>query len=327
VLEAAFVAWLVALLGDHAAGGLTRLLMGNPERRKFAAAMTAATRVMIAAVIEGAPPDGRDVLAAALTERFNEAPARILDGRTRVRTALIAAVQEQISPLADPTLTNSGRSFLAEIGMSADLLRDNLAGVAIRSIEQVGPEFSALTPLVTQLNADGIIELEETIATRIDEILGVIEQLKQQPPASATSVSRQSGFPVDTVDRIVDALLAIPSMYDTDVRNVVLNMLPRGIRDSIPRSSLPRVQVYNIVRTCPSHENGLRDLVRAIRSVEGDSLPMRELDNLILEIGDSSEGRPPGREVPGHAAPGHAAPGQAVPGHEAPGRQAGSGRI
>jgi len=291
VLEAAFVAWLVALLGDHAVGGLTRVLLGSPERRRFATAITAAMRVTVASVIQGAPPAARDVLATALTERFTEPPARVLDGRTRVRTALIAAIQDQISPLADPALTNSGRSFLQEIGVDAILLRDNLADVAIRSIEQVGPEFPALTPLVTQLNADGIIELGEAIAAKVDDILVVIEHLKQQTLAPATTAGQLLGLPLDTMDRIVNALLAIPSMYDTDARNVILNMLPRGIRDSIPRSSLPRVQVYNIVRTCPNHEHGLRDLVRAIRSVEGDSMPMRELDNLILEVGDTPDGR------------------------------------
>lgn len=297
MLEAAFVAWLIALLGDHTVGGLTRVLLGSPERRRFASAMHAATRVAIASVIQDAPASARDVLAAALAERFTEPPARILDGRTRVRTALIAAIHDHIAPLADPGLTHSGRSFLEEIGVDATLLRDDLAGVAIRSIEQVGPEFPALTPLVTQLNADGIVEMEEAIATKVDSILDAIEQLMQQPPASAAGADQLSRFPLDTISRIVNALLAIPSMYDTDARNVVLNMLPRGIRDSIPRSSLPRVQVYNIVRACPNHENGLRDLVRAIRLVEGDSLSMQDLDNLILEVGDTPDGRPSGREA------------------------------
>lgn len=281
MLEAAFVAWLVALLGDHAVGGLTRVLLGRPERRQFAAAMTTAVRVAVASVIQAAQPAARDVLAAKLTEHFTEPPARVLDGRTRVRTALVAAIQDQISPLADPALTKSGRSFLQEIGVDAALLRDDLADVAIRSIEQVGPEFPALTPLITQLNADGIIELGEAIAAKVDDILLVVEQLTQERSASA----------LDTIDRIVSTLLEIPAMYDTDARNVILNMLPKGIRDSIPRSSLPRVQVYNIARTCLNYEHGLRDLVRAIRSVEGDSMPMREFDSLVLEVSAVSGSR------------------------------------
>jgi effector-associated domain 2 (EAD2)-containing protein len=299
MFEAAFVAWLVALLGDHAVGGLTRVLLGSPERRRFASAMAAAARVTVASVIEVAPPGARDVLAASLTERFTEPPARILDGRTRVRSALIAAMQVQISPLADPALTNSGRSFLEEIGVDAAVLRDNLADVAIRSIEQLGPEFPALTPLVTQLNADGIIELEEAIAAKVDDVLIVIEQLKQQALVPAASAVRLPGFPLNTMDRIVNALMEIPSIYDTDTRNVILNMLPKGIRDSIPRSSLPRVQAYNIVRTCFNYENGLRDLVRVIRSAERDSAPMRELDNLILEVGDTPDGRGGHEDGPG----------------------------
>jgi hypothetical protein len=64
-------------------------------------------------------------------------------------------------------------------------------------------------------------------------------------------------------------------------------MLPVQLRGSIRYSPAPRIQIYNIVQACSYREEGLRQLVRAIRSLERDSIPMRRLDDLILEIGES----------------------------------------
>ena len=79
-------------------------------------------------------------------------------------------------------------------------------------------------------------------------------------------------------------------MSDSETRGAILNMLPNPLRDSIPRSQIPRLQIYHIVQTSPRYTNGLRDLIGAIRSVERDSLPMLELDNIILEIGEMGDG-------------------------------------
>lgn len=300
MLEIAFVDWLVALLGDGAVRGVTRILLGNRERRDFAAALRAASKAVIAVVMLDVPGETRDALERALSERFALPPPNVLDGRTRVRTALIDAIQEQIAPLADPGITPSGNSFLEEIGVDAAWLRDELAQVAIRCIEQVGPNFRVLTPLVTQLNADGILQLGEAVDAKVDDILAGIERWKQGIPQAKDAIDSHHGgspgrsyeFPLETMDRIADALLNIPSISDGETRNTILNMLPNPLRDSIPRSQVPRLQIYHVVQTCPRYENGLRDLMRAIRSVERDSLPMLQLDNIILEIGETTGGDP-----------------------------------
>ena len=298
MLEIAFVDWLVALLGDGAVRGVTRILLGNRERRDFAAALSVAGKAAIAAVLLDVPDEARDALERALSERFDLPPPSVLDGRTRVRTALIDAIRDQIAPLADPDITPSGNSFLEEIGVDAAWLRDELAQIAIGCIEQIGPNFRALTPLVVQLNADGILQFEEAVDGKIDKILAEIEQWKQQTPQvrdrAGSNLAGPPGslynFPPDTVDRIADALLEIPSMSDSETRGAILNMLPNPLRDSIPRSQIPRLQIYHIVQTSPRYTNGLRDLIGAIRSVERDSLPMLELDNIILEIGEMGDG-------------------------------------
>jgi len=293
MLEAAFVAWLVALLGDHTVRGVTRVLLGNPERRRFASALSAAMHVTIVSIMQNVPAGSRDALEPALRDCFAKPPAGVLDGRTRVRTALVTAVREQIAPLTDPRMTDSGRSFLDEIDVDADWLRDELASVAIRSIEQVGTAFPALASLVAQLNADGLMELEEIISAKVDGVLASVELSKQSVPSTAPA--RSHDFSPDATDRIADALLDIPSMSDNETRNVILGMLPVQLRGSIRYSPAPRVQVYNIVQACAYREEGLRQLVRAIRSLERDSIPMRRLDDLILEIGEG------GSPVPGNS--------------------------
>jgi hypothetical protein len=240
-------------------------------------------------------PDGsREALERALSERFSHPPSVVLDGRTRVRTGLIDAVREQIAPLADPAITPAGKSFLGEIGVDATQLADDLVQVAIRSIEQVGPSFPALTPLVTQLNADGILQIEEAVSQRVDDILAAVERWERVAARAPGRADRRAGTPgsgrpsgisPDAVNRITDALLEIPSITDTDARNAIIGMLPNPLRDSIPRSPVPRIQAYNVVRTSFHYEHGLRDLVRAVRFVDGGSLPMRQLDDLILDVG------------------------------------------
>jgi Effector-associated domain 2 len=287
MLEAAFVAWLVAFLGDRSVRGLTRVLLGNPERRRFVSALNEAMHVTIVSIMQDMPSGSREALEPALRDCFARPPVSVLDGRTRVRTALIAAVRDQIAPLAEPRAAGSVRSVLDEVDVDADWLRDELASIAIRSIEQVGAGFPALAPLVAQLNADGLMEIEGTISAKVDGVLATIELWKQSAPsADPPRLPGPPGFSPDVTDRIADALLEIPSMSDNDARSVILSMLPVQLRGSIRYSPAPRTQVYNIVYACSYREAGLQQLVRAIRSIERDSIPMIRLDDLILEIGE-----------------------------------------
>ena len=157
MFAAAVVAWLVAVLGDRMLNGATRAVLGSPDKRALAEALAQAFDV----AFDGVPESSRDVLSEALQERFLEPPMVVLDGRTEVRTGLIRAVQAQIAPLADPGATPAGRSFFDEIGVDAARVRDDLADVVIRSIEQVGATSPALSPLVNQLNADAILNRVE----------------------------------------------------------------------------------------------------------------------------------------------------------------------
>ena len=291
MFAAAVVGWLVALLGDRALNGVTRLVLGPPDQRALAEALC----VAFGAAFEGVPESSRDAFSSALGERFAAPPAVVLDGRTRVRTGLIRAVQGQIAPLADPAAGPGGRSFFDEIGVDAARVRDDLSAVVIRSIEQVGASSAALSPLVNQLNADAIMEQVDAVLSR----LGSAAQLPAgTTPGAAASPARRAGvkasarpgpagpggYSAEIVERLTDALLRVPAVADDDSRRMVLQMLPADFRLAIPYSRVPRIHVLGMVSTSWDYADGLGSLVRAVRLVEGDSLRMDELDSVILEL-------------------------------------------
>jgi len=289
MFAAAVVGWLVALLGDRALKGITRGVLGPPEQRALAEALSLAFGV----AFEDVPEPSRETFAEALHERFAGPPAVVLDGRTRVRTGLIRAIQAQIAPLADPGITPAGGSFFDAIGVDAAQVRDELADVIIRSIEQVGATAPALTPLINQLNADAILE-------RVDAVL---DQLGARPvlrgaaagaAASRADVRRwrtaQEDRSAEVIDQLTEAFLAVPAVSVADSRQAVVEMLPGRLRNAIPHSRFPRIQVLEMIRASWNHEGGLRALVRAVRLVEGDSLAMDKLDSLILGLADPDGG-------------------------------------
>ncbi len=83
---------------------------------------------------------------------------------------------------------------------------------------------------------------------------------------------------------LVDALLACPAMSDRSKRDVVVNDLPDDIEGNINRGNAARTDVMGIVTTCLNYPNGLRDLIEIVRYHEGDSISMRNVDELISRV-------------------------------------------
>lgn len=288
---AALVAWLVALLGDRAVEGITGVVRGSPEY----VALQEALSLAIDSVLEDVPAESRDALDDALRECFSALPVAERDGRTRVRTGIIRAIQAQLGPLADPEITPSGKSFFEEIGVDGARLRDELGDIVIRSIEQVGPGYPALTPLVTQLNADAIAERVDLVLDKITEIqLIASAPVVPAPLGNGRQVSRQTRdsrlrameFSADIAERLTDAFLAVPAVADPESRSMVISMLPNQLRNAIPYSRFPRIHVLGMISTSQNHPNGLRALVRAVRLAEGDSIPMDRLDRMIVDLSE-----------------------------------------
>ncbi len=88
------------------------------------------------------------------------------------------------------------------------------------------------------------------------------------------------------MERLTDALLRVPAVADDDSRRMVLQMLPADLRLAIPFSRMARIHVLGMVTTSWNYRDGLQSLVRAVRLVEGDSLPMEELDAVILDLAE-----------------------------------------
>ncbi len=83
---------------------------------------------------------------------------------------------------------------------------------------------------------------------------------------------------------IVEALTACPSMGSEPRRDAVVEELRESIRSAIDRSASGRDDVTAIVRACLQFFNGLEELVAAVRVRDGDSLPMQNLDRVILRV-------------------------------------------
>jgi hypothetical protein len=290
MLAAALVGWLVALLGDSALKGGARVILGTPEQR----ALTRALDVAITAMMRGLSAQSSESLNSALRECFGRGPAVQLDGRTQVRAGLVDAIQQQIGPLAEP-ISPTGTSFFAEIGVDPAQMRDELAEVVIRSIEQVGASTPALTPLVSQLNADAVRDDTGAIRDDTDAILHKVDLVltKLEPSQQATAAGKGqaqggiSGAPKlspEEVGRLVRALLDVPTIRDDSSRLAIIDGLPDPIPNVIPRAAKPTVQVLTMVRTCLNYSGGLRALVDGIRLLEDGSEAMRNLDEVIAGL-------------------------------------------
>jgi len=84
---------------------------------------------------------------------------------------------------------------------------------------------------------------------------------------------------------LVSVLLECSTMQDSNSRLAVLKQLPSKIFRNIRDASQSKIHVMNIVNTCLDYEDGLIKLVESLRFFEEDSLPMREVDNTLNQLG------------------------------------------
>lgn len=85
--------------------------------------------------------------------------------------------------------------------------------------------------------------------------------------------------------QLVDALLGCPTMQGRQGRDTVVDELRADIRNNVERHSAPRLDVNGIVSTALVYAGGLQELIETVRSYEGDSLPMAEVDQVIASFG------------------------------------------
>lgn len=107
--------------------------------------------------------------------------------------------------------------------------------------------------------------------------------------AQETKEKSMRQLSVPEVKELVILLLKCPSMDDKGTRNDVLAFLPDNVRNAIPRRDQARADVVNIVRTCQNYTGGLDELIEAVRSFDGGTLFMDEVDEFLNTINDDTE--------------------------------------
>jgi hypothetical protein len=285
MFEAALVAWIVGLLADKALSKGKVLALGRSDQ----VALQAALRLACQALLDDVPIRARESLALALNERFSEPPAIVYDGVSSVTDFLIRDLRLRIAPLADPDIAPTGRSYFEEIGVDGVALADQLPERIVRSIQQVAAWYPALHPLSAQINSDLILD-------RVDKILDAVQHRTTAPVQLGTVGISASNNPrplsvnrLALMDSLITAILDVPSMSDRDSRRAIINILKPAIKDAIPQNPAARIEVLNTIRTCQNFSGGLRELVGAIRLIEGSSKAMANLDATILRIGESPD--------------------------------------
>ncbi|ONI85226.1 hypothetical protein ALI144C_12975 [Actinosynnema sp. ALI-1.44] len=108
-----------------------------------------------------------------------------------------------------------------------------------------------------------------------------------QVPVARASMSRasmagheQPRARVMPLSEIVDALLELPFVRDAAGRTMLIDMLPRHIANAVPYHAATRLHVFALVRTCLLYEQGLFDLIEAVRQLDGDSGGVRRLEGI-----------------------------------------------
>lgn len=96
----------------------------------------------------------------------------------------------------------------------------------------------------------------------------------------------------DLVTDLVDALLSVPSIRDEPSRRTVLSRMRQEIADAVPHHQRARLHVFELVATCRNFEGGLDDLLRVLRELEGDSIPLRHSVDAVRRL---TEERPESR--------------------------------
>jgi Effector-associated domain 2 len=268
VLTSALVAWVVAVVGDRALAGLRFVTLGSPDRKALSRAMEIACTALLAEL----PEDVRGAMSDVLGGSFRKPPAVGLDGNLTVKAALLAATLAQIEPVR-----------FADFGLNDDEMRAAVATAIVRSIQQVGSSSTALHPLASQLSFDALQD-------SVDDVLDVVQAVIQNRPDG--SIVRCPVGRLDLLGTLVDTLLSVPVMANYSSRMTIITTLPANIRDNISRDSIARIEVLNTIRTCQNHFGGLHELVGAIRLIEGDSLAMRKLDSIVMQLANEDLMRP-----------------------------------
>jgi hypothetical protein len=156
-----------------------------------------------------------------------------------------------------------------------------------------------LNVLVQQADVFGIsapphvlLEIED-LKERLSELQANLAALDAPAEARGQSVTPPSvnSLTPQQKQRLIELLLAAPSMADRSIRDSLLSQLPDRIQQAISRNANSRADVFNIVSTVLNYQGGLQSLIDALRFFETDSLSIRAIDQFAATLPSASQSK------------------------------------
>ncbi|MGH8906912.1 MAG: NB-ARC domain-containing protein [Egibacteraceae bacterium] len=192
------------------------IALGSKEERGLRNALHGAVE-LIASRVED---ERREFFAAVLHDRFTVPPE---PGEVVVMSSVLeqlsTAVRQRLEPLAEPSLTRAGASFLDDDGVDPVSLHRDLVAAIILAVQQQAAWCGKLAPLAAQLNADLQHAGMREMAARLDELTKAVHALG--PGLAAAS------------------RLALPGAPDRDIPPP--RLAPRLRPDFVPRQEGDRL--------------------------------------------------------------------------------------
>jgi hypothetical protein len=116
------------------------------------------------------------------------------------------------------------------------------------------------------------VKIEENPAWAWLRLLGAVNGV-----TVSAKVAKREAFPA-----LIDALLAVPCVRRPESRRLLLELFPRReIADVVPYHAEDRLHVIALARTCQRFDDGLADLLDAVRTIEPESPQVAALAAII----------------------------------------------
>lgn len=104
------------------------------------------------------------------------------------------------------------------------------------------------------------------------------------PQAPASLADLPADLPLRELMGLVDALVEVPVLRDTNGLGLVLASIDAEIAANRPRDSRLRMDIYGIVRTCLRYRGTLDQLLETVRLLEGPSAEVAEVDREAAQL-------------------------------------------
>ncbi len=88
---------------------------------------------------------------------------------------------------------------------------------------------------------------------------------------------------------LIESLLKCPSIKDARKRQVVVSELPSHISEAIENSDNSKEHTLNIVNTCMNFDDGIAELISAIRFFDEKTIPFQTLVQMTNEASIESQ--------------------------------------